>query len=166
MKKLACVLAITAIFVAGAPATAGADTGVNQRFRIVKFGADPGVAVATGLIRGVGSVQTNQLAVPPGSPFQGVFTFRQGTMYETTTPSGPPAVEFNAAACLTRITLHATFVITGGTDELAGISGSGDVVAHITRIAGREPDGSCSAPAKPLLLDVARVTLTASVELP
>src|SRR5881227_1867817 len=124
MKKLALALIVGGLTLAGPLGPATAETAPNQTFTVVKIGANPGTVAATGVINGVGVENNNRLQVPLGSDFQAVFSFAEGDLLQTATPRGAES-HFDPATCVTRTAIFNTFVVTGGTRGLAGVSGGG-----------------------------------------
>ncbi len=115
---------------------------------MIKIGRGPGTVIGRGVITGVGVEENNRFDLPPGSTFQVTFHFPEGDLYMDVVP-GPPQVDFNPNSCVTRITLHPTTTVTGGTGAYEGASGSGTATSHILVIAGRAEDGSCLSPSAP-----------------
>ena len=164
MKKLALAVIIGGLALAGSPGPAVADTGPNQSFTVVKVGANPGTVAGTGVINGVGVENNNRLQVPRGAQFQAVFSFPEGDLRQTATPVSAQS-QFDPATCVTRTAIHSTFVITGGTNGLAGASGGGEAHSNVTAIGPRGSDGACLGPDAPpvFLISVVRLTATVSV---
>ena len=73
--------------------------------------------------------------------------------------------QFDPTTCVTRTAIHSTFVITGGTNGLAGASGAGEADSNLTAIGPRGSDGACLGPDAPpiFLISVVRLTATVSV---
>lgn len=165
MKKLVLALGIGGgLALTGTPCPAAAQTAPNQTFTVVKIGANPGTVVGTGVINGVGVENNNRLQVPRGSQFQAVFSFPKCDLLQTATPVSAQS-QFDPAMCVTRTTIHRTFVITGGTNGLAGASGGGQANSNITGIGPRGSDGAWLGPDTPpiFLISVVRLTATVSV---
>jgi hypothetical protein len=66
---------------------------------------------------------------------------------------------------VTRTAIFNTFVITGGTRGLAGVTGSGEGTANLTVIGPRGSDGACLGPDAPPVFLISVVRLTATVNL-
>ena len=164
MKKLVLALVIGGLSLTGTPCPAAAQTAPNQTFTVVKIGANPGTVVGTGVINGVGVENNNRRQVPRGSPLQAVFSLPEGDLLQTTTPVSAQS-QFDPATCVTRTAIHSTFVITGGTNELAGASGGGEANSNVTAIGPRGRDGACLGPDAPpvFLISVVRLTATVNV---
>lgn len=163
MKKLALAAVLGGLVLTG-PGPANAQTSPNQTFTVVKVGANPGSVVGTGVINGAGVENNNRLQVPRGSEFQAVFSFAGGDLFQTATPVSARS-QFDPATCVTRTAIFNTFVITGGTRDLAGVSGGGEGTASLTTVAGRDADGNCLGPESPpvFLISVVRLTATVNV---
>ena len=164
MKKLALAAVIGGLVLTGPAGPANAQTSANQTFTVVKVGANPGLVVGTGVINGAGVENNNRLQVPRGSEFQAVFSFAGGDLFQTATPVSAQS-EFDPATCVTRTAIFNTFIITGGTGDLAGASGGGDGTANLTTVAGRGADGNCLGPESPpvFLISVVRLRATVNV---
>jgi hypothetical protein len=165
MKKLALAAMIGGLVLAASSGSALAATTTSQEFTVVKVGTDPGTVVASGAITGVGSEDNNRLQVPRGAPFQVTFHFRQGDLFQTITPVGPPQIRFNPATCVTTTTIQDTTLVTGGTNGLAGTTGSGTATANLTSVAGRGNDGRCLGPGSPPIFELSVVRATGSLHL-
>ena len=165
MKKLARAMLIGGLTLAGSSAPAAADTVPNQTFTVVKVGANPGTVVGTGVINGAGVENNNRLQVPRGSPFQAVFSFAEGDLIQRATPLSAQS-EFDPFTCVTRTTIENAFLVTGGTNDLAGASGGGHATANLTAIGPRGDDGTCLGPEAPPLFLISVVRLTGTVTLP
>ena len=165
MKKFALALIVGGLTLAGSPGPATAEAAPNQTFTVVKVGANPGTVAASGVINGVGVENNTRLQVPRGSDFQAVFSFAEGDVLSTATPRGVES-HFDPATCVTRTAVFNTFVITGATRGLAGISGSGEGTANLTTIGPRGSDGACLGPDAPPVFLISVVRLTATVDLP
>ena len=164
MKKLTLALIAGGLALTGAAGPAAADTVPNQTFTVVKVGATPGTVVATGVINGAGVENNNRLQVPRGSQFQAVFSFPEGDLHQTATPVRAQS-QFDPSTCVTRTTIENTFVITRGTEALAGASGGGQATANLTAVGPRGDDGACLGPDAPPIFLISVVRLTATVEL-
>jgi hypothetical protein len=164
MKKLALALIVGGLALAGSPGPATAETAPNQTFTVVKIGANPGTVVATGVINGVGVENNNRLQVLRGSQFQVVNSYAEGDLFETATPVSAES-HFDPATCVTRTAIFNTFVITGGTGDLAGVTGSGEGTANLTTIGPRGSDGACLGPDAPPVFLISVVRLTATIDL-
>lgn len=164
MKKLALALVIGGLVLTGMAGSADAQTGPNQTFTVVKIGANPGMVAGAGVINGVGVENNDRLQVPRGAQFQAVFSFSEGDLLQTATPVSPQS-QFDPVTCVTRTAIHSTFVITGGTNGLAGASGGGEANSNIAAIGPRGSDGACLGPDSPpvFLISVVRLTATVSV---
>ena len=164
MQKLALAMAIGGLVLTGSPRPVAAQAGPNQTFTVVKIGANPGTVAGTGVINDVGVENNNRLQVPRGAQFQAVFSFPKGNLLQTATPVSAQS-QFDPATCVTRTAIHSTFVITGGTNGLAGASGGGHADSNITAIGRRGSDGACLGPDTPpiVLISVVRLTATVSV---
>jgi len=162
---LAVAALIGGVAISASPAYAGASSRANEKFTILTVGAGPGTVVAIGPISGVGTSVDNRRLLPPGTPFQGTFSFPQGDVFTTVSPAGPPMVNFNPTTCVTTIIAPDTFVITGGTMAYAEASGTGVATAYVTLVGGRSADGSCLGPdSRPIFqLTVTRATATVSL---
>ena len=164
MKKFALALIIGGLALAGSPGPVSAQTAHNQTFTVVKVGANPGTVVGTGVINGVGVENNNRLQVPRGTQFQAVFSFAEGDVFQTATPVSAQS-QFDPATCVTRTTIFNTMVITGGTRDLAGVSGQGSGTGNLTSVAGRDAAGNCLGPDSPPVFLISVVRLTATVDL-
>lgn len=165
LKRLSLAALVGGIALTTPTGHALAETAGEQDYTLVKVGVNPGTVVARGVITGAGSEENDRALVPPGSEFHVVFHFPQGDLFMTNTP-GPPQVDFNPAACLSRITLHPTTRVTGGTGAFAGASGSGTSTANLTVLGGRNDDGSCQGPTSPPIFQVSFVQATGTLRLP
>jgi len=148
-KRLASVAIVGGLALAGSPGYAAADAAVNQQFTIVTVGSAPGTVIARGPITGVGSDTNNRAQLPPGSPFQSTFRFRQGDLFTTVSAAGRPQVDFNPTTCVATVVARDVFEVTGGTATLARATGGGTATAHVTLIGGRGNDGNCLGPDSP-----------------
>lgn len=164
MKKLALALIAGGLALAGSSGPAAAETVANQTFTVVKIGADPGTVVAAGVINGVGVENNNRLRVARGSQFQVVNSYAEGDLFETATPVSADS-HFDPATCVTRTTIFNTFVITGGTRGLVGVTGGGEGTANLIAIGPRGDDGACLGPDAPPIFLMSVVHLTATVNL-
>ncbi len=116
----------------------------NERFWIVTLGSAPGTVLAQGSVNAIGTSTNNRRQLPPGTPFDETFSFPQGNIYTKVSAAGPPQVHSDPTTCITQVTAPDRFVVTGGTGTFAHVEGSGTGTAHVTIVAGRNPDGSCS----------------------
>ena len=164
LRKLLCAAAIAGVALAGNPGQAVADTATHD-FRIVKIGANTGTVIAYGPFYGVGTEENTRHQVPLGSPFQVRFDFAHGSLSASARP-GPPQIVSDPVTCVTRVTLQVANVITGGTGDYAGVSGTGSGTSSITLIRGRADDGSCLGPATPPIFEIAVVQARFTLTLP
>jgi hypothetical protein len=164
MKKLGLAVMVGALALAGSSGPATADSAPNQTFTVVKIGANPGTVAAAGVINGVGVENNNRLQVPRGSQFQVVNSYAEGDLFETATPVSAES-HFDPSTCVTRTAIFNTFVITGGTRDLEGITGSGAGTANLIAIGPRGDDGACLGPDAPPIFLMSVVRLTATIDL-
>lgn len=116
-----------------------------------------------------GPVATTSAFTPPGSGTHSVVTFRTPDGNLVVSADAPDANQNpvpNAATCLMKQTIHATYTVDGAksTGKFAGATGSGKVVFYFSATAPKlAADGKCdtSENAQPLAKG-AVVTFTAS----
>ena len=167
MRKLVVAALVAGLGVLGSPGTALAATTGTSYGTTVKIGINPGTVVSQEFITGVGVETNNRHLVPPGTPFQVVNGFPQGSLLFTATPSGPPEiVDSNPTTCVTHMILRSTTVITGGTGAYAGASGFGVGTANRTVVSGRGADGRCLPLSQPGVFELSYVKTSYTVTLP
>lgn len=141
MRKALLACAVTLV-VLSLHATASAATRGSQTFVVYAAGA-PNAArtvVASGPIRGVGSVVLGQETVGPGGTLTATTTwvFPEGSVFVTLTLTYRQS--FDSRRCVATNQFRGTWRITGGTGRYAGATGSGTVSgsisAYYTRAAG------------------------------
>ena len=148
------------------PSQVLAETTGTQRFTVLIPADGPGTVIATGVVTGVGSEVDTREQVPPGSPFQATYTFREGQLFATVAAAGRPQVEFNPRSCVTTITLVDTATITGGTGAFEGASGSSTDTVRVTSVAGRGDDGRCLGPEHPPIFELGIIRSEGTLTLP
>jgi len=123
--------------VTGAARPASAATDGAQRFTIVFAGPDgeAGRVLAAGVIHGAGS--------NPASQGDQVLIFQEGTLFLSTELTGGSG-GYNPTSCIGRGTSTGTFVVTGGTGQLQGATGSGTFSGTGATMARHLPGGGCS----------------------
>jgi len=164
-RRLALAALVGGLTIAAPSGYALAETAGSQDFTVVKIGANPGTVIAHGVISGAGVEENDRLQNPTAPRFHVIFHFPQGDLFMTNTV-GPPEIDFNPAACVSRITLHPTTVVTGGTNAYAGATGSGTSTAHLTVVGGRNEDGSCQGPTSPPMFMMSFVQASGTLRLP
>jgi len=165
LRKLALAALVGGLTIAAPSGDALAEAAGSQDFTVVKIGANPGTVIARGVITAAGVEENDRLQIPTAPQFHVIFHFPQGDLFMTNTV-GTPEVDFNPAACLSRITLHPTTVVTGGTDAYAGATGSATSTAHLTVLGGRNEDGTCQGPASPPMFMTTFVQASGTLRLP
>ena len=145
MKRfLALSVGVLALLIA-TPGVASADVSGGQDFLVV-FSGPPGTVgrvSASGVFTGYGTVTTPE-GQPP-RPFPVVFTFPQGMLFLTVTPTGS-GLQFDPQACLISGPIFGTYQITGGTGQFTGASGGGTFQGTDYVLLARDAQGRCSGP--------------------
>ena len=146
MKQTIAVVVGAVVLLVGLPGVASAQLAGNQDFLVVFAGTtpgSPGLAVATGAFTGRGTVVTPEGQRP--TPFPAVFTFPEGNLFSTVTPSHDD-LEFNPQTCLLSGPIFGTYQITGGTGQFVGATGSGTFQGQVFLLFGRDAQGQCISP--------------------
>ena len=166
MRKLAVAAVLGGLVLMATPGYAVAETSTNQRFTIVSVNEGAATVIASGALTAVGTEADNRDQVPPGSPFQGSYSFPQGALFVTVAGAGRPQVQLDPSTCVTRLTIIDTSRITGGTGAFAGASGSSTDTVHVTTIGGRSDDGQCLGPQSPPLFELSIIQTAGTLTLP
>ena len=166
MKKFVAAAIVGGLALMTSPNQVLAETTGNQRFTVLIPAEGPGTVIATGVVTGVGSEVDTRKQVPPGSPFQATYTFREGQLFATVAAAGRPQVEFNPRSCVTTITLVDTATITGGTGAFEGATGSSTDTVRVTSVAGRDAEGRCLGPEHPPIFELGIIRAEGTLSLP
>ncbi len=136
LSMLAAVMATLAL---AGPALAASGT---QRFTVL-LGDDVEPVIAAGVVRGVGTLETDSHQFNPGD---GSVVVRNRFIFE----DGTVAVTFRGHAqlqsgpnCVTRTAIDGTFEVTGGTGSYEGATGGGTFTDRGVLVGRRGPEG-CS----------------------
>ncbi len=146
MKKFLGSMVGAVILLVGFPNAGLAQTAGPQDFLVVFAGppGSTGSVVATGTFTGRGTVVTPEGQRP--TPFPAVFTFPQGTLFQTISPTGN-RLQFDPRSCVLSGPIFGTYQVTGGTGQFVGASGSGTFRGQVFVRFGRNAQGQCVGPA-------------------
>ncbi|MDQ4098164.1 MAG: hypothetical protein M3144_09890 [Actinomycetota bacterium] len=127
------------------PGSASAAVAGNQDFLVVFAGppGTPGRVGASSAYAGVGTVTTPE-GQPP-RPFPAVFSFPQGQLFLTITPTGS-ALSFDPQTCVIAGPIFGTYQVTGGTGQFSGASGGGTFEGTTYILLQRDSQGRCFGP--------------------
>lgn len=153
MKRAVAVAAMAGAMTLGQMTSATAATGA-QTFSIVGVN-DRQTVIATGLVRGVGTVT-------PIDDESDLLSFASGTL-RLNRPQTGGDFNLNPRTCVATATFTGTYTLTEGAGAYAGASGTGTYSGRGVFRFDRNPDGSCSEADQVFAAFTARNTGTTSL---